>query len=92
MFDSDSRYFEVEDFEVPDGRGGTVKVKKLRLTRQPHTPAARRVVEQDRPDLLAHEYFRNATQFWKIADANILKDPWDLVSKPGRMIKLPERT
>jgi hypothetical protein len=43
----------------------------------------------DRPDLLAMRTFADPLAFWRLADANLLLDPWDLVAVPGRVIRLP---
>jgi hypothetical protein len=42
----------------------------------------------DRLDLLAYHFYRNAEKFWLIADANDRMDPQDLV-EVGRQVLIP---
>ena len=91
MFDQTSRYAEVATYTVTDAQGRQVTIKKVRFI--PPTPGVltRRIVQGDRPDLLAHEYYRAPEQFWRIADANPVTDPAELVDQPGKRIRVPER-
>jgi hypothetical protein len=92
MFDADSRYASVATYVVTDARGRPVIIKKMRFI--PETPAqlAHRVAQPDRPDLLAHQYYKAAQLFWRIADANQVMDPATLVAEPGVLIKIPPRS
>jgi len=92
MFDANSRYSAVDDYVVPDAQGRPVKIKKIRFI--PTTPATvtRQITESDRPDLLAYLYYQAADRFWRIADANQVMDPADLLSPIGRRIWIPPRT
>ncbi|HYK05709.1 MAG TPA: hypothetical protein VE974_28425 [Thermoanaerobaculia bacterium] len=42
----------------------------------------------ERLDLLAFRFYRNAEKFWRIADANDEMDPEELL-EPGRQILIP---
>lgn len=46
----------------------------------------------ERPDLLAAQYLGDAEQFWRIADANHVLNPFDLTAESGRSVRitLPE--
>jgi hypothetical protein len=50
----------------------------------PHT-----VSEGERPDLLAQRYLGAPGQWWQIADANPVLDPYELTAEPGRTIDVP---
>lgn len=47
-----------------------------------------RVTGEDRLDLLAHHYFGDPHQYWRIADANPTELPEDLLD-PGRSVTIP---
>ena len=92
MFDSSSRYAPVGDYTVKDSRGRQVKIKKIRFI--PLTPArlTRQVVQSDRPDLLAYLYYQAPERFWRVADANEVMDPAELIAQIGRLIRIPPRS
>lgn len=92
MFDPTSRYASVDDYAVQDAQGRSVKIKKIRLI--PNTPAtlSRQVVQGDRSDLLAFLYYQAPDRFWRIADANWVLDPAELVKHPGATIWIPPRS
>jgi hypothetical protein len=92
MFDSSSRYASVDDYTVPDSRGRSVKIKKIRFI--PKTPATltRQVVQGDRQDLLAYLYYQAPERFWRIADGNEVMDPAELVAQIGELIRIPPRS
>ena len=89
MFDPGSRYATISTMTVLDDAGRPVKIVKLRLI--PPTPVAitRRVVAEDRPDLLAHHYYKDATRYWRIADAGFVLDPMESYAVPGRVVPIP---
>jgi nucleoid-associated protein YgaU len=51
--------------------------------------AQHRVGGDDRLDLLAHRYYSDPHQYWRIADANPSDSPEDLL-EPGRVLLIPE--
>ncbi|MFF8958235.1 hypothetical protein [Streptomyces sp. NPDC014894] len=51
---------------------------------EPHT-----VSDGERPDHLAQRYFGDPGQWWRIADANPVLDPYELTAEPGRVIDVP---
>ena len=91
MFDPGSRYEDLGTYQVTDGRGRTVTLARTRFI--PPTPgvAGRRIVQQDRQDLLAMEFYRDPELFWRIADANDVVDPAELVDVLGAVIRIPPR-
>ena len=57
----------------------------------PTAPALRhRIADADRLDLIAARYFGAATEYWRIADANPVLVPEDLL-EPGVAIVIPKR-
>ena len=43
----------------------------------------------DRLDLIAHAQYGDATQFWRVADANSALDSRTLVATPGGSVDVP---
>jgi len=91
MFDPTSRYYGVADYDVEDAQGRQVKIKRIRFI--PPTPATvtRQVTQSDRPDLMAYAYYQAADRFWRIADANAVMDPAELLFPLGKRILIPPR-
>lgn len=46
------------------------------------------VSESDRLDLITSRTLGDPLQFWRVADANDAMDPFDLISEPGRTIRV----
>ena len=88
MIDRKSRYSSTPVLTVDDGRGGTHPLLDLRET--PPTPSVLHVTptDSDRLDLLAFEYYRDPTRFWRICDASSELDPFDVVA-PGEPMPIP---
>lgn len=90
-FPPHSRYAacEVVTTTLPDG------TERRHLTRRviPEEPGAaiaeHLVTAGDRPDLLAHTYYGDPLLSWRIADANRVLDPAELVADPGRVLHVP---
>lgn len=89
MFFEGSRYAKVPTLEVTDGQGRTLRYKATRFI--PVTPArlGHRVQRGERPDHIAHRYFRDSERFWRICDANQTTWPDELVNEPDRKIDIP---
>ena len=89
MFFKGSRYLGVADAQLTDAAGRTIRYKKVRFI----TPLTGRlghiVAETDRLDLIANRYYRDPLDFWRICDANLALFPPDLVSEPGRVLRIP---
>jgi hypothetical protein len=43
----------------------------------------------ERPDLLAAQAFGDAELYWRIADANMVTDPFELTDTLGARVKIP---
>jgi hypothetical protein len=92
MFDSRSRYFELDDLHYQDVHGRTIVYRSRRFL--PRDLDAREwwSVEagpSDRPDLLADRTLRNPDLFWRICDANGVVHPLELTKWSGRKIRIP---
>lgn len=84
-----SRYLRVREYTVLDDRGREVRVKRARLP-EPVQPALTYQVRQgDRPDLLAHRFFRTPRKWWLLCDANPEIMHPDQLLEPGRVIRIP---
>jgi phage tail protein X len=92
MFDNDSRYQPPTDvYTVLDSQGRSVTIRKIRFLPTPAGQLYRRIVQGDRVDLLAYQYYQAPQFFWQIADANIVMDPAELVAQLGQAIVIPPR-
>ncbi len=85
-----SRYERTGSYTAIDADGRPVTALKIRLT--PATPAGfvHTFRADERLDLLAYSYYRDAEKFWLICDANAgsALDPEDL-AQPGRRLLIP---
>jgi hypothetical protein len=84
-----SRYEKVGVYDALDADGRAVKALMIRFT--PPTPAGylHTFTLGERLDLLANTFYHNPEKFWLIADANEALDPEELISTPGRPIRIP---
>ena len=92
MFDADSRYADVPDAVMVTADGREVSYKRRRFLPQGATQqllAEVRVREGDRLDLLTYRTLGDATQWWRVADANDAMRPADLTAEPGRTLRVP---
>lgn len=90
-----SRYhgLEILTYTQPDGR--EVAYVSRRFVPQPsrfETLREYSVTAGDRPDNIAATYIGDPEQFWRLADANAVLNPFELTSEAGRKIRitLPE--
>jgi nucleoid-associated protein YgaU len=91
MFDPDSRYAEIEDALLVTEDGREVSYKRRRfLPRGAKLPLLVEVTVRlgDRLDLIAARTLGEATQWWRVADANDAVNPPDLV-EPGQTLRVP---
>ena len=90
MFDPDSRYADLENAVLVTKDGREVSYKKRRLLPQGarlHLLAEVTVREGERLDLLTARTLGEATQWWRVADANNAMRPADLET-PGRILRV----
>ena len=95
LFPVTSRYYRLDigQLTAPDGR-------TLIYLRRRFVPSANRfttleehvVIEGERLDIITAQHLGDPEQFWRVCDANNAMRPDDLISKPGRRLRitLPE--
>jgi len=91
MFDLDSRYSKLTPLTVPGPNGTPVQIVPIRFIAAANPVIARRIRQGDRPDLLAYEFYKEPQLFWRIADANEVMRPSEMVSNLGGLIGIPTK-
>jgi len=91
MFDPDSRYANLTPLTVISPNGTVVQIVPIRFIAPANVVISRRIRQGDRPDLLAYEFYKEPQLFWRIADANEVMRPRELVSDPGSLIGIPPK-
>lgn len=87
-FQANSRYTDVPNRELTvDGR--TVVYKSIRVIGTHAKLTTHTVSAGERPDHVAFHHFRDPEVSWRIADANTVLDPNDLVEPPGEQLTIP---
>ncbi|HYU31538.1 MAG TPA: hypothetical protein VEW48_05205 [Thermoanaerobaculia bacterium] len=91
MFDPDSRYADIEDAVLVTQDGREVSYKRRRFL--PQGAKLTLLVEVtvrdgEHLDLLTARTLGDATQWWRVADANNAMRPLDL-EEPGRTLRVP---
>jgi len=91
MPEPNSRYFTAETAEYVTPEGRKIAYFKRRFLpqggKQPLLVEVK-VKDGDRLDLLAARILGDPEQFWRICDANDAMNPFDLLSEPGRRIRI----
>jgi hypothetical protein len=90
-FPPHSRYANCEVVTVTDPDGTVRRYLKRRFIPSSDgdtTIAQHLVVAGDKLDLLAQTYYGDPLLNWRISDANAADDPFDLVSEPGRVLRI----
>ena len=95
MFDPTSRYQNLESASITEtDDSGAVHVHVYKRRRFLPQLATQRTVAEltlsdgDRLDNLAAQVTGDSTQFWRICDANLIKNPRELQNPPGRRIRI----
>ncbi len=89
MFLKNSRYYGLETIETRDRHGRPITVIKRRTLLAPSS-AAYIVQGPDKLDALAERNYKDATEFWHIADANTELEANELTRVAGRVIETPK--
>lgn len=87
MFFPGSRYEKTGTYTITQADGSKIKVAKLPLPASPTVLGFHQRLDNQRLDLIANYYFKDATQFWKLCDANNTHCP-DALSAHG-LIGIP---
>ena len=95
MFDQSSRYNSLGNASIQEtDASGAVQVhvyKRRRFLPQMKSQSTLAEValnDGDRLDNLAAQVTGDSTQFWRICDANLIKNPSELANPPGRRIRI----
>jgi hypothetical protein len=91
-FPATSRYYAVPTASYPTGDGRSVAYLTRRFCPQGlGLPLLSRVPVRadERLDQLTARALGDPTQFWRVADANNALDPVELMSTPGRVLRVP---
>lgn len=92
MFDSQSRYFSLENgkFKAANGRNFVYKKRRfLPPTDKFQTMTEVAVAEGDRLDSITARIIDDPEQFWRIADANGAMNPFELTEEIGKKLRIP---
>jgi hypothetical protein len=89
LFFQGSRYANVGEDQLSDGKGREIGYKKVRFIPETRAQMAHIVNQGERLDHLAHRYLRDPERFWRICDVNRAMWPDDLVAEAGRTILIP---
>ncbi len=92
MFDSKSRYYNLETITFTAGDNRIIAYKRRRFL--PKGSALQLLTEtmveqSDRLDLVANRTIGDPEQFWRVCDANDAMDPDHLISEAGKKLKVP---
>lgn len=96
MFDSQSRYYQIETVTLTRSDGTVVSFKRRRFIPGIDAVAAAEVVagQGERYDQIAARVLGFSEQFWRLCDANRVLDPREL-ERVGRRIRVvigPEKS
>jgi len=89
LFFQGSRYANVGEDQLSDGKGREIGYKKVRFIPETRAQMAHIVNQGERLDHLAQRYLRDPERFWRIGDVNRAMWPDDLVAEVGRTILIP---
>lgn len=92
MFDDTSRYATLPVLQHRAAGGTLVSYASRRFVPaggSMQVLAEVTVAPQDRPDLLTARTLGDPTAFWRVADANDVMDPAELVDEPGSDVRIP---
>jgi hypothetical protein len=91
LFGPNSRYLGIATTTMTAPDGTTVSYVQRRFLPQPGQLIQLQqhsVVQGDRLDVIAAQYFRDPTLFWRVCDANGAMRPEDLTATIGRVLRI----
>ncbi len=91
MFEYTSRYSQIENATLTNENGQVIAYKKRRFLPDGEKMQLLQevtVTAGDRLDRIAAKLLGDPEQFWRICDANNAMYPFDLVTKPGSVLKI----
>lgn len=90
-FPAHSRYAATEVVTMTDDDGTERRYLRRRFipaTDNQTVVAQHLVLDGDRPDNLAQQYYGDPLLSWRIADANRAQNPGELTDEPGRVLRI----
>lgn len=95
MFDTNSRYYKIQDADITfrdeEGREHRLVYKRRRFIppiEDSSTILEHTVLQGERLDNITARYMGDPTLFWKICDVNLILKPDELTDETGRLIKI----
>lgn len=89
MFFKGSRYAKVPEAEITAASGRVVRYKRTRFIEETAAQVGHRMIQGQRLDHIAWEYYRDPERFWRICDANRALWPADLTASAGVLLIPP---
>lgn len=89
MADRGSRHRLLGTYRTATSGGEEVELYEPRLTPLGELATVHQVTGADRLDLIAHRYYGDAHQYWRLVDANPALEPEELL-EPGITLLVPE--
>lgn len=91
MFFRGSRYEPVAEASLATSDGRTIQYKRMRFIPPASQPARTfvRILDGDRPDLVAFRAIGDPEQFWRLCDLNLVRRPVDLTAAAGQLVAIP---
>lgn len=89
MFEPASRYYSLDTttYVADDDREIAYKRRRFLPRLDELTVIAEiTLVQGDRLDLIAARLLGDPEQFWRVCDANLALNPFELVAEPGRVV------
>jgi len=89
MFFRGSRFANVGEHDITDGKGRAIRYKKIRFIPETRAQLSHILSDGERLDHLAQRFYQNPELFWHICDTNLALWPDDLIAEAGRTILIP---
>jgi hypothetical protein len=89
MFFRGSRYANVGEHEITDGKGRVIRYKRIRFIPEMGARFSYIVTDGERLDHISQSFYQNPELFWRVCDANLALWPDDLIAEAGRTILIP---
>ena len=92
MFGKSSRYYTLPERTWTDPQGREFVYKSFRLVPPPRerSDAFTSVGQSERLDLVAARTVGRGDLYWKLCDANLALDPFDVIKDGGSRLWVPE--
>jgi hypothetical protein len=89
VFFQGSRYANVGEHDITDGKGRVIRYKEIRFLPEARARFSHILSDGERLDHIAYRFYWDPETFWRICDANLALWPDDLISEAGRTLLIP---